>query len=532
MAISDYSTSAALNLLLGPIPIGPGMAREKVNDAIQQLMADIATERDADYAKINVRQAPYGATGNGVTNDAAAIQAAINALPATGGVVYLPAGKYLIGTTTITWPVQKTVILQGEGGPPGGNGTNHTGATEIVYTGTGTALSLIGTAFDSAQIGGAIRDLSIKGPGLGTTAIAVDLKWASESSGKFTMSDVYIYNWGKGFRLDACLSLDFFNVTVRGCTTGFDINPTVEAVNANRFYGCNAISCDTGVQIYNSANANHFFGGTIEGTGIGVYILGAANAPHSNIFQGVWFESDTAGARGGLIYTNPVNPDPQNNAFLDCLFTSHQIGVEQNTCDGTRVEGCRFVNFTGTKVPVRVDADAINSVIRNNNNATGNNDYSFAAAGAGLIIEDVVANIRRIRYTNVATQVVRTNGRFDHSTDGVNFSLRNKTTDLGYLLATTTTGAPKLEFGSGMDLIGYSGDFTSETWSIDTATGNYSVATNKVIGARKTGWGAPTGTATRTTFDTATVTLPQLAERVKALLDDLNATAGHGLIGT
>lgn len=34
------------------------------------------------------------------------------------------------------------------------------------------------------------------------------------------------------------------------------------------------------------------------------------------------------------------------------------------------------------------------------------------------------------------------------------------------------------------------------------------------------GWQAPTGTATRTTFDTATVTLPQLAERVKAMLDD------------
>jgi lysophospholipase L1-like esterase len=58
------------------------------------------------------------------------------------------------------------------------------------------------------------------------------------------------------------------------------------------------------------------------------------------------------------------------------------------------------------------------------------------------------------------------------------------------------------------------------------------VGANQVVGARKTGWGAPTGTATRTTFDTTTVTLPQLAERVKALLDDLNATAGHGLIGT
>lgn len=38
-----------------------------------------------------------------------------------------------------------------------------------------------------------------------------------------------------------------------------------------------------------------------------------------------------------------------------------------------------------------------------------------------------------------------------------------------------------------------------------------------------TGWAAPSGTATRTTFDTATVTLPQLAERVKALIDDLTS---------
>ena len=34
-------------------------------------------------------------------------------------------------------------------------------------------------------------------------------------------------------------------------------------------------------------------------------------------------------------------------------------------------------------------------------------------------------------------------------------------------------------------------------------------------------WQDATGTATRTAFDTTTVTLSQLAERVKALLDDL-----------
>ncbi len=49
-----------------------------------------------------------------------------------------------------------------------------------------------------------------------------------------------------------------------------------------------------------------------------------------------------------------------------------------------------------------------------------------------------------------------------------------------------------------------------------------------VVRARATGWGAPTGTATRTTFATGSVTLPQLAERLKALIDDLTT---HGLIG-
>lgn len=46
--------------------------------------------------------------------------------------------------------------------------------------------------------------------------------------------------------------------------------------------------------------------------------------------------------------------------------------------------------------------------------------------------------------------------------------------------------------------------------------------------SRRTGWTSPTGTATRTTFATSTVTVSQLAERVKGLIDDLTA---HGLIG-
>lgn len=60
------------------------------------------------------------------------------------------------------------------------------------------------------------------------------------------------------------------------------------------------------------------------------------------------------------------------------------------------------------------------------------------------------------------------------------------------------------------------------------STKTLSVNGTQVLTSRRTGWGAPTGTATRTTFATTTVTLPQLAERVKALIDDLMT---HGALG-
>lgn len=59
-------------------------------------------------------------------------------------------------------------------------------------------------------------------------------------------------------------------------------------------------------------------------------------------------------------------------------------------------------------------------------------------------------------------------------------------------------------------------------------SGVYKNAGVQVLGTRKTGWAAPTGTATRSAFATSTVTLSQLAERVKALIDDMTS---HGAIG-
>lgn len=109
------------------------------------------------------------------------------------------------------------------------------------------------------------------------------------------------------------------------------------------------------------------------------------------------------------------------------------------------------------------------------------------------------------------------------------------------------SGAPNSVLAGGPAVTIRYQDFDVEAWRsnaavekgrIDTAglklpTGRaYYVNNLQVLGARKTGWATATGTATRTTFDTTTVTLPQLAERLKALIDDLHATAGQGIIGT
>ena len=75
-------------------------------------LADIMTAfQHAAIGVYNVRD--YGATGDGVTDDAAAIQAALNAAnTAGGGVVYVPAGTYLVGTTLTLY---SQIHLRGNG---------------------------------------------------------------------------------------------------------------------------------------------------------------------------------------------------------------------------------------------------------------------------------------------------------------------------------------------------------------------------------------------------------------------------------
>ena len=55
----------------------------------------------------------YGAKGDGVTDDAAAIQSALTALKTTGGIIFFPAGTYLIKSAVLFYSNQSLIFESG-----------------------------------------------------------------------------------------------------------------------------------------------------------------------------------------------------------------------------------------------------------------------------------------------------------------------------------------------------------------------------------------------------------------------------------
>lgn len=99
----------------------------------------------------------YGAAGNGITNDTVAFQAAINALPATGGVIDLGFGNYIVtiaslvvGSKNVRWTGKATVNGVHYWLLPGGQNSFSPALGRELYNDPG--LNAVFTAHDNQRI--------------------------------------------------------------------------------------------------------------------------------------------------------------------------------------------------------------------------------------------------------------------------------------------------------------------------------------------------------------------------------------------
>jgi hypothetical protein len=98
----------------------------------------------------------FGATGDGVTDDSAAIQAAADAIPDTGGVLYFPEGTYAI-ETGIVLPSSRNITIKGACRTD----------TLLITTSAITMFTC------PSNLGYVFEDITLFGPSLGTTSVGV-----------------------------------------------------------------------------------------------------------------------------------------------------------------------------------------------------------------------------------------------------------------------------------------------------------------------------------------------------------------------
>lgn len=326
----------------------------------------------------------YGAVGNGVADDTAAIQAAINDAISLGAIVYLPGGTYNISSAlTVANPCE----IIGAG----------IGVSKISLTNTTQNGFLITSALEVH-----IHDLDIMAGGSQTAGDAININ-ATSGLNKHSR---------------------FHNIMFNGVDSG------IHSVNATR---CSIRDCtftgftDTAISWFNHNSAdggdNTFYGNEIIGgagtigivlhSGSGFIIV--ANKFNS-VDYGIFVNTNTAGFPGaGFMSDILIAENSIENAGIGSVVFSQ---ADSTVLSNAQVNGNQFTqsgNISAVQVNATASATWLNGLQVNSNIIT----YTAAAASAPAI------SIDGAKVCTVVGNVINGNG----STVAVGLSLGSHTTN-------------------------------------------------------------------------------------------------------
>ena len=153
MVVFILAVLTAASMSAGVVAVNAAKGDKKMLDTAKVYGTDWKDEYIV--ANVNVKDAPFGAKGDGVTDDTEAIQSALNAVEA-GGIVYIPAGDYCIkGNLSI--PAQCTLI--GDWDVPSKADKKET--VLLAYRDRGTDF---GMPFISMETASALKNISVYYP--------------------------------------------------------------------------------------------------------------------------------------------------------------------------------------------------------------------------------------------------------------------------------------------------------------------------------------------------------------------------------
>lgn len=342
------------------------------DDHVLRLVADVDARLDA-MAAVNARA--FGAVGDGVADDTAALAAAIAAVPADGGTVRLPAGTYV---TSAALELPSNIVLQGEG----------QNATILAPNGDFHCLYATGKRCIT------IRDLKIDGPGSGS-GHGIFLDTPASPVTNVCLENLFIrQTGGDGVQINTAVTSTISNVRVEEAGRhGFYLSGTSTSV---AFHACYAnaaaqIGYWLSVVSYSSMSAC-----AADDCGL-AYLLDQCKQVN---LSGCGCEETTA--KNGQDGTSFKVSAGTGNTLVSCYSTVNAAVAFWNTAGAVRTTfvSCREANPGGgatagfktdaatTAVLVGMQNSTANSIAANTSVQIGNGVLGLANAGTATVRAD------------------------------------------------------------------------------------------------------------------------------------------------